>query len=213
MTEQEWLNSANPEPMLDFLRGKGSQRKARLFTCACCRRIWHLLTDERSRRAVELSEQYADGEVSVPELTASRIAAYSACFEIARENPHSAAYRAAGAAFVTANHDFCDTSRVSWSAWSAADQENAEQQAQARLIQELYGNPFHPASLTPSGLPASITTLAQGVYHDRRFQDLPILADALEEASCTSADVLSHCRGPGSHVRGCWALDLILGKS
>ena len=54
--------------------------------------------------------------------------------------------------------------------------------------------------------------LAQAIYEERRFGDLPVLADALEEAGCTDADILSHCRGPGPHVRGCWVVDLLLGK-
>ena len=60
MTESEWLDGPDPTPMLEFLRDKAKGRKLRLYACACCRRIWHRLTDERSRMAVEASEQYAD---------------------------------------------------------------------------------------------------------------------------------------------------------
>jgi hypothetical protein len=55
--------------------------------------------------------------------------------------------------------------------------------------------------------------LAQAIYNDHRFGDLPILADALEEAGCSATDILDHLRGPGPHVRGCWVVDLLLGKS
>jgi hypothetical protein len=58
----------------------------------------------------------------------------------------------------------------------------------------------------------TIVKLAQAIYDERAFDRLPVVADALEEASCTNADILAHCRGPGPHVRGCWAVDLILGK-
>jgi hypothetical protein len=54
--------------------------------------------------------------------------------------------------------------------------------------------------------------LAQGIYEERAFDDLPVLADALEEAGCDQPDLLAHLRGPGPHVRGCWAVDLLLGK-
>jgi hypothetical protein len=57
-----------------------------------------------------------------------------------------------------------------------------------------------------------VTALAQSIYDQRRFADMPILADALAEAGCTNADVLNHCRQPGEHVRGCWVVDLLLGK-
>src|SRR3954453_3301256 len=99
MDEGEWVNATDPQAMLDFLRAtdRATERKRRLFAVACCRRIWHLLTDERSRRAVELSELFADRGVSVSELNASRVAGYSAWFEVA--NLHSSADHAAAAGF------------------------------------------------------------------------------------------------------------------
>jgi hypothetical protein len=92
--------------------------------------------------------------------------------------------------------------------------ENKESAGQAALLRDIFGPlPFRPVTLDPSWLTPTVTALAQGIYQDRTFNDLPILADALEEADCTSHDLLPHLRGPGEHVRGCWALDLLLGKS
>jgi hypothetical protein len=60
---------------------------------------------------------------------------------------------------------------------------------------------------------ATVPAIARHIYDDRAFYDLPILADALEDAGCTNPDILAHCRAGGEHVRGCWVVDLILGKS
>src|SRR5262245_22065500 len=81
MTEQEWLDCADAERMLGFLRagGRAGRRKWQLLCCACCRRVWHLLTDERHRGAVALAERLADGE-AVPAAQAVADASYSASF-------------------------------------------------------------------------------------------------------------------------------------
>jgi hypothetical protein len=87
--------------------------------------------------------------------------------------------------------------------------------AHCNVLRDIFGNPFHPISLDPgwtvwnNGL---IRKMAGDIYNERRFGDLPILADALEDAGCTEPNILSHCRGPGPHVRGCWVVDLLLGK-
>ena len=75
-----------------------------------------------------------------------------------------------------------------------------------------HGNPFRPVTLNPAWLTPKVTTLAQTIYNDRAFDKLPELADALQEAGCDHQDLLSHCRGPGPHVKGCWVVDLLLGK-
>jgi hypothetical protein len=76
----------------------------------------------------------------------------------------------------------------------------------------ILGNPFRPVAFPHSWRTETAVALAAGIYADRAFDRLPILADALEEAGCDNADVLSHCRGPGPHARGCWVVDGVLGK-
>jgi len=76
-------------------------------------------------------------------------------------------------------------------------------------------NPFRPVVLDPAWLAwngGAVRKMAQAIYEKRRFADLPILADALEEAGCTDAAILAHCRGGGEHVRGCWVVDLLTGR-
>jgi hypothetical protein len=87
---------------------------------------------------------------------------------------------------------------------------------QCSILRDIFGNPFRPVAVAPAWLTwnnATVPAIARHVYEDRAFHDLPILADALEDAGCTDADLLAHCRGPGPHVRGCWAVDLLLGKT
>jgi hypothetical protein len=83
----------------------------------------------------------------------------------------------------------------------------------ATLLRDIFGNPFRPVSFDPAWRMGNVLSLAQAIYDERAFERLPILADALEDAGCTNADVLGHCRGGGEHVRGCWVVDLVLGKS
>ena len=84
---------------------------------------------------------------------------------------------------------------------------------QVALLRDIFGNPFRPVTLNPVYQTPTAQSLAQSIYDQRTFSQLPILADALEEAGCTDAAILNHCRQPGEHVRGCWVVDLVLGKS
>ncbi len=81
------------------------------------------------------------------------------------------------------------------------------------LLNDILGDPFRPVALDPSWCTEAVVGLAAGIYADRAFDRLPVLADALDDAGCANADVLAHCRGPGPHARGCWVVDLVLGKA
>jgi hypothetical protein len=210
--------------MLDALRGKASDRKLRLFAVACCRRIWHLLIDTASRRAVEAAELFADEQISKEELQSAFVTGTSAMLA----ERGNLAYTSSGGGIggpVTAAYI---TAFVGVDGYGAADgvascairaatgnrgDEWTERAKQAGILRDLFG-PLHfrPVSLDPAWRTPAILHLAQAIYDDRAFDQFPILADALEEAGCTSRDVLDHCRGPGPHVRGCWVVDLVLGK-
>jgi hypothetical protein len=92
-----------------------------------------------------------------------------------------------------------------------------EKKHQSQLVRDLFGNPYRPAKVDacPKWLTwreGTVRRVAQAIYDDRTFDQLPILADALEDGGCDNADILNHCRQPGPHVRGCWVIDLLLGK-
>jgi hypothetical protein len=81
------------------------------------------------------------------------------------------------------------------------------------LLRDIFGNPFRPVAFDPSWRTSTAVALASQMYESREFSAMPILADALQDAGCEDADILGHCRGPGPHVRGCWVVDLVLGKA
>jgi hypothetical protein len=87
-----------------------------------------------------------------------------------------------------------------------------ERAAQAALLRDVCGNPFRPARLDAHCRGATAVQVARAIYEENAFDRLPILADALEDAGCTDVELLSHCRGSGDHVRGCWAVDLVLAR-
>jgi hypothetical protein len=91
----------------------------------------------------------------------------------------------------------------------ADDQEHRLQIANLRCI---FGNPFCPFTFLPAWRTDTALSLAQQMYNTHDFSVMPILADALQDAGCNSDDILNHCRGPGPHVRGCWVVDMVLGK-
>ena len=89
----------------------------------------------------------------------------------------------------------------------------AERSLQADFLRDIFGNPFRPIVADANWLTSTVVSLARGIYEDRAFDRMPILADALQDAGCDSEDVLNHCRDANQvHVRGCWVVDLVLGK-
>jgi hypothetical protein len=219
MTEAEWLGwNGDPCSLLDSVRDRVSERKLRLFACACCWRIAHLLSDERSHRAVQIGERFADGQVDKEALTTAKVSAHAAHFAAATEAIFCPEANAAACAFYTvtfpAIYTFAAANRATA---CVGPKKEAEQQEQCRLFRDLLGNPFRPApSLAPSILSWDGGTgpkLATAIYDECAFGRLPVLADALEDAGCTDAAILGHCRDPGPHARGCWVVDLLLGKA
>jgi hypothetical protein len=76
-------------------------------------------------------------------------------------------------------------------------------------MRDIFGNPFRPVAVNLSWLTSSVAAIAEGIYADKAFDHMPVLADALEDAGCSHEDILSHCRDAGAHVKGCWVVDLL----
>jgi hypothetical protein len=93
----------------------------------------------------------------------------------------------------------------------------AELRRQLLLFRDIFSNLFHPLPGIPATVLAwgngAVTGLARAIYEESAFDQLPVLADMLEDAGCTNPDILDHLRGPAAHARGCWAVDLVLGLS
>jgi hypothetical protein len=212
VTEEEWLACTDSHKMLMHLEGKVSGRKLRLFGCACCRRIWHLFTDERSREVIEVAERYADGGASDDELNAASRAAWA----VSSHSLGRPAAVAEAAAEATWGHDAFGgayhASLLTYNVFYAVGEAASESIVQCDLLRDIIGNPFRPVIPDPGWQTTNAVTLARTMYDSRDFTALPLLADLLEEAGCP-AEVSAHCRGPGPHVRGCWVIDLLTGRS
>ena len=226
MTEAEWLACEEPGPMLKRLRRKASARKLRLWACACCRYIAYLMVEE-GERAIETVERYADGEATLEDLAITRqaIEPYIGG-EGAEEvlSPLTSANVAVAVEGVLWGVSVHSASAVevsieasgpdSESFFGTPDQARAEANRHCvAVLREIFGNPFRPVVADPRWLTPNVVDLARTIYDERAFERLPILADALMDAGCDSADILAHCRSEGPHARGCWVVDLILGKS
>lgn len=230
LTEHEWLTCTDPARMLGHLFPSNSDRRDRLFAIACCRRIWHLIEDPRSRHAVETAERFVEGLADENELQAAAEQAMSkesggGCSFPAELAPHpaeaafcAAAYNCQRGAFDAAWHATCAVGDVTREREGWDEVGRAEQAAQAELIRCIVGNPFHPLPSLAEVADDEFVRLAARVYEDRGLPSglldpvaCAVLADALEERG-GSAPFLDHLRAAVPHVRGCFVLDAILDK-
>jgi hypothetical protein len=222
MTEAEWLDGGYPQRMLDVFFGRGLDRKLRLFACACVRRVGEFVADRRCQIALEVAERFADGNATWEELQVAHHAAEDATRRFggaAHPAEHAARDAARDAAFAAAR----EAARLAALAVRTDDPDEedvyatmvAAERDQCAILRDIMGNPFRPVALDPlwahwNG--DTVRRLAQAIDAGRRFEDLPVLADALEEAGCQEAALLAHCRGRAEHFRGCWVVDLLAGK-
>lgn len=215
MNEQDWAACTAPTRMLLFLKDMVSDRKLRLLACANGRLFWPWMTDDRSRKALIVAERFADGLASEQE----RTNAFASCLEV----PYVREYQADG---VAANSPRSKAAAYAqhavWEHVFVGAYTNSQcvlpkamglpDSLPLHLLHDIFGNPFRPVILEPHWLTETVLALAGGIYADRAFDRMPILADALEDAGCDHADILTHCRGDSPHARGCWVVDLVLNK-
>lgn len=237
MTEADWQACDDPRPMLARLGGAASVRKRRLLGVAGCGRFADVLYHDL-RRALHAAEAWADGGCGPADRKDARRAAHAAAVrasggsladglelsdsaawaaqELLHRGPPDIAHllvaladarlKEAGARAGLAGtpRDIADGQRAAALA--------GERRAQCDLVRDIFGNPYRPVAFSPQWRTGTALALARRVYEARDFGALPILADALQDAGCDSGELLDHLRGPGPHVKGCWALDLVLGR-
>lgn len=220
MTEAEWLACETPSSMLGTLRRIGGTRKARLLMVAACRRGEHLLDDPAYLALLGAVERVADGKLSPASLARYRTNCPSVPFgeqQLWEEE----------------SEELDQSNLIKHAVWFSGDRdarrleeclEEAVQglhrrpvihegfREQCQLIRDIYGNPFRLVAFSPEWQTSTVVALAQGIYAERAFDRMPIMADAIEEAGCDDGEILNHCRQAGEHVRGCWVVDLVLGK-
>jgi hypothetical protein len=222
MTEAEWLVAKNPGLMLDSFAGRASERKLRLFLVECAKRLLPTSADQEMVLALATAGRFADGKATRADLARcskalrashqGRAAKWPVLYsDHIRTVPawHATRLQIPRAAREGAGCCAWASTRTKWGTMTYPDQ---EYKAQVALLRCIFGNPFRPVAFTPSWRSETAVALATGIYEQRAFDRLPVLADALEEAGCDHADVLNHLRGPGPHARGCWVVDGVLGK-
>lgn len=199
MTEADWLAGTDPIAMTEFVSPAVGARRCRLLAVGCLRLLWGRMSPAE-HRAAKVAERYADGDATLSELNFARAACgtYTASAHAARwTTGPSRELREAMSTVLT----FTGVA-------------GAEVPAQVELVRDVFGKPFRPLAKFPKEWKSStVLALSRGIYADRAFDRMPILADALQDAGCSDERVVSHCLDPARrHVRGCWVLDLLLGK-
>jgi hypothetical protein len=234
MTETEWLAVTDARPMLAFV-GQASPRKLRLFAVACWRQGAPGLLgglDTQTEWRLDVAERHADGWADDEDLQLARGGGQMKGGETCVQDAAGAA-RETVALFGWLTDIATQPAPVAHSpsvqrgvfgrlrraffpdappAPDVPTQKRTQQAEQCALLRDIFGNPFRPVVVAAEWRTDTVRALAREMYEAREFSALPILADALQDAGCDSADILDHCRGDGPHVRGCWVVDLVLGK-
>ena len=210
MIETEWLECTDASRMIAFLLKTATARKVRLFACAWCR---HMLADAPPADIpilsfVETGERYADRLASDD----VRQAAWETAQQMMEKAVAEQAFERAAAARDARDCVAVGTQRIVGMDGRPVFKRDPYQ---CHLLRDIFGNPFRPITVPPAWLEWNdriAPKMGKTIYDERAWEQMPMLADALEHAGCSDADFLSHCRQPRPHVRGCWVVDLVLGR-
>lgn len=212
MTEAEWLACSDPLPMLSFFFGRpldelteehAFTRKKLLLDCACFARLGRLVP-LYGRVWQAHAEKAADGEYPKHLLgLEGEDADWELTGTLEQATDDDAGRLSA----------LLDVWTLCYNRYGTAPPFHPERAAQAALVRDIYGNPFRPVTLEPSFSAPAAVAAAWAIYEGNAFDHIDWLVEQLEQAGCVNQEILDHCRGPGPHVKGCWAVDLLLGKS
>jgi hypothetical protein len=211
---------AQPVYQGTYARTKVGKRKLLLYAVGCCRLMWDLLWDDRLRTCVEVAERFADGLATVEERRDASVAAMPLSLghfsgdtpDCRRATIGMLAYSTVGQIPKHAAYGMT-AMRHALGGFSVPDRDGKA--LLCDMCREIWGNFINPTVANKDWLRWNNKTLpkmAQAIYDEKAWDRLGVLADALEDAGCEDAAILTHCRQPGIHVRGCWVLDLLLGK-
>jgi hypothetical protein len=225
MTEEQWFAAERLWKLLHCVHRKCelSQRKGRLFGVVCCRRVLEQIPDVTLTEVIDGCERLADEmreDLDVKRL--DRLARSArACYETtsAESSDEEHEYRDFAFAvlqltgYTLSPSDCAESCRQALGGHDDFAPQRGEELFQIDLLRDLVGNPFRPVAFAPEWSTDTAVAISREMYDTRDFSAMPILADALQDAGCDAADILSHCRDTAqTHVRGCWVVDLVLGK-
>jgi hypothetical protein len=224
--EKTWLACKDPERLIEFLGARVSDRQLRLFALACIRRGWHFVTDKRIPKLVALLEDVADGRAKSRDSARARDRSYAVASSDLDDMQQCIGFdlwTAFDKELEREGNDLGECVAAAFGYFAQGDSGNtrkfskaktAERGQQPAVLREIVGNPFRPVALDPAWRTATAVAIARQMYDSQEFGAAPILADALQDAGCECAPLLDHLRDPAAaHVRGCWAVDLVLGLS
>ncbi|AMV27420.1 hypothetical protein VT84_23675 [Gemmata sp. SH-PL17] len=225
MTEAEWLADSDPysrlfdlEWLLRSPQRNSSPRKWRLLACGVCRHLAGFVGRAEYVNALEIGEEYADSgnpkdmKRGFGYLEAIRYELEELTLDYA-ETKATIAIRLGKCALTGNGPQYFVMTVGEMERYSTREYGTDWIESLALTVARcVWGNPFRPMTVDPGWVTSDVTSLSRQMYESRDFSAMPILADALQDAGCDSADVLDHCRGPRPHVRGCWVVDLVLGK-